>query len=196
MHENLGSLWWWFPAMQSVHATPGDSAGRSSRFGGVRLRVLPFWPCKKKKFWVDADPQPPHFLLDPIMTFETKLTMALAGCSGSCSANRWHMFSVSLCDFLATNPKILEEEQKNTKSVYTVIERLWQQQCHNKSGHNFSCYCLMSWARILFWWQKYFKISESPTSLSLYHQPLRSRIFLLPFSLWRTGVFDFLQNHL
>lgn len=77
--------------MQSVHT----SAGRSSRFGGVCLRVLPFWSCKKK-FWVDADPQSPHFLLDPIMTFETKLTMALAGCSGSCSANRWHMFSVSL----------------------------------------------------------------------------------------------------
>lgn len=51
----------------------------------------------------------PHFLFDPIMTFETKLTMALAGCSGSCSANRWHMFSVSLWDFLATNPKILED---------------------------------------------------------------------------------------
>lgn len=81
--------------MQSVQIIPRDSAGRSSRFGEVCLRVLPFWSCKKK-FWLDAEPPSPHFLLDPIMTFETKLTMALAGCSGSCSANRWHMFSVSL----------------------------------------------------------------------------------------------------
>lgn len=53
---------------------------------------------------------PYYFLCDPIMTFETKLTIALAGCSGSCSANRWHMFSVSLWDFLATNPKIFAVE--------------------------------------------------------------------------------------
>lgn len=59
-----------------------------------------------------------YFLCDPIMTFETKLTMALAGCSGSCSANKWHMFSVSLCDFLATNPKILEDKVMG-KSIYT-----------------------------------------------------------------------------
>lgn len=52
----------------------------------------------------------PYFLCDPIMTFETKLTIALAGCSGSCSANRWHRFSVSLWDFLATNPKIFAVE--------------------------------------------------------------------------------------
>lgn len=56
----------------------------------------------------------PYFLCDPIMTFETKLTMALAGCSGSCSANRWHTFSVSRWDFLAINPKILEEKERDT----------------------------------------------------------------------------------
>lgn len=43
------------------------------------------------------------------MTFDTKLTMALAGCSGSCSANRWHTLSVALPCFLATNPKTLQE---------------------------------------------------------------------------------------
>ena len=61
-----------------------------------------------------------YFLFDPIMTLETKLTMALAGCSGSCSANRWHMFSVPLWDFLATKPKILEEETRR----YTVKSRV------------------------------------------------------------------------
>lgn len=44
---------------------------------------------------------------EPIITLETKLTMALAGCSGSCSANRWHTFSVLLPLFLAIKPKIL-----------------------------------------------------------------------------------------
>lgn len=42
------------------------------------------------------------------MTFDTKLTMALAGCSGSCSANRWHTLSVALPCFRATNPKTLQ----------------------------------------------------------------------------------------
>lgn len=44
---------------------------------------------------------------EPIITLDTKLTMALAGCSGSCSANRWHTFSVLLPLFLAIKPKIL-----------------------------------------------------------------------------------------
>lgn len=42
------------------------------------------------------------------MTLDTKLTMALAGCSGSCSANRWHTLSVALPCFRATNPKTLQ----------------------------------------------------------------------------------------
>lgn len=46
---------------------------------------------------------------EPIMTLDTKLTMALAGCSGSCSANRWHTLSVALPCFRATNPKTLQE---------------------------------------------------------------------------------------
>lgn len=44
------------------------------------------------------------------MTLDTKLTMALAGCSGSCSANRWHALSVALPCFRATNPKTLQRD--------------------------------------------------------------------------------------
>lgn len=51
------------------------------------------------------------FLGEPIMTFDTKLTMALAGCSGSCSANKWHTLSVALPCFRATNPKTLQQER-------------------------------------------------------------------------------------
>lgn len=40
-----------------------------------------------------------------IITLETKLTMAEAGCSGSSSAKMWHWLSVLLAGFLATNPK-------------------------------------------------------------------------------------------
>lgn len=46
------------------------------------------------------------------MTLDTKLTMALAGCSGSCSANRWHTLSVALPCFRATNPKTLQKESR------------------------------------------------------------------------------------
>lgn len=70
-----------------------------------------------------------YFLFEPIMTFETKLTIALAGCSGSCSANRWHIFSVSLCAFLATNPKILRERTR--EKDFQIITKLLQ-----ISGHN------------------------------------------------------------
>lgn len=76
--------------------------------------------------------QSTHFLCDPIMTFETKLTMALAGCSGSCSANRWHMFSVSLWDFLATNPKILEDKDRDKRErLNKSREAFWlNYKCH------------------------------------------------------------------
>jgi hypothetical protein len=40
-----------------------------------------------------------------IITFETKLTIAVAGCSGSSSANTWHWLSVLLAGFRATKPK-------------------------------------------------------------------------------------------
>lgn len=50
-------------------------------------------------------------LCEPIITLDTKLTIALAGCSGSCSANRWHMLSVDVPVFLATKPKILADGQ-------------------------------------------------------------------------------------
>lgn len=56
------------------------------------------------------------------MTFDTKLTMALAGCSGSCSANRWHTLSVALPCFRATNPKTLQETSLGQRSLYSV----WQ----------------------------------------------------------------------
>ena len=73
-----------------------------------------------------------HFLCDPIMTFETKLTMALAGCSGSCSANRWHMFSVSLWDFLATNPKILEEKDREWREYLYKSREIFEQFTSNE----------------------------------------------------------------
>lgn len=41
----------------------------------------------------------------PIMTLFTKFTMAVAGCSGSSSANTWHWLSDLCAGFLATNPK-------------------------------------------------------------------------------------------
>lgn len=53
---------------------------------------------------------------EPIITLETKLTMALAGCSGSCSANRWHTLSVEVPVFLATKPKILQRWSKALNS--------------------------------------------------------------------------------
>ena len=43
--------------------------------------------------------------------FSTKLTMALAGCSGSVSANRWLTLSVVLPCFRATKPKSLGERR-------------------------------------------------------------------------------------
>lgn len=54
------------------------------------------------------------------MTFDTKLTMALAGCSGSCSANRWHTLSVALPCFRATNPKTLQETSLGQRSQYSA----------------------------------------------------------------------------
>lgn len=46
-----------------------------------------------------------------IMTFVTKLTMAVAGCVGSRSLNRWHVFSVVLPILRATNPNSLKNKQ-------------------------------------------------------------------------------------
>lgn len=50
-------------------------------------------------------------LWEPIITLDTKLTMALAGCSGSCSANKWQMLSMEVPVFLATKPKILKKQR-------------------------------------------------------------------------------------
>lgn len=61
------------------------------------------------------------FFRDPIMTFDTKFTMALAGCSGSCSANRWHRLSVVLPCFLATNPNTLQGQQSQCIREQTDI---------------------------------------------------------------------------
>ena len=46
------------------------------------------------------------------ITLVMKLTMALAGCSGSSSANRWHALPPAPPACLATNPKILGGEKK------------------------------------------------------------------------------------
>lgn len=76
------------------------------------------------QFTTMSPPLPPRFspsrwstqayllFCEPIITLETKLTMALAGCSGSCSANRWHTLSVEVPVFLATKPKILERRSR------------------------------------------------------------------------------------
>lgn len=48
-----------------------------------------------------------HRFWELIITLETKLTMAVAGWSGSISANRWLTLSVVLPCFLATKPKNL-----------------------------------------------------------------------------------------
>lgn len=63
------------------------------------------------------------------------------------------------------------------KTSVTIIERLWKQQCHNRSGHN---HCLMSWTRILFWWQKYFVMSESshPRAFTINHYTAESSFYL------------------
>ncbi|TNN33084.1 hypothetical protein EYF80_056751 [Liparis tanakae] len=48
--------------------------------------------------------------------------MALAGCSGSCSANRWHTLSVEVPVFLATKPKILRRvEGKNIRQGSALL---------------------------------------------------------------------------
>lgn len=46
-----------------------------------------------------------HRFWEPSITFDTKFTMAMAGWSGSISANRWLTLSVVLPCFLATKPK-------------------------------------------------------------------------------------------
>lgn len=53
-----------------------------------------------------------------IITLETKLTIAVAGCSGSSSAKIWHWLSVLLAGFLATKPK---HRLKKTEFFITKI---------------------------------------------------------------------------
>lgn len=55
-----------------------------------------------------------------IITLETKLTMADAGCSGSSSAKMWHWLSVLLAGFLATNPK--QRLEQSFIVVFTGVE--------------------------------------------------------------------------
>lgn len=102
-------------------------SGKDSRRGTVCPRVreaggAPFPPGAGAAGWPAATQRTPQprsrlwlggaqiFFGEPIMTFDTKLTMALAGCSGSCSANKWHTLSVPLPCFRATNPKTLQQE--------------------------------------------------------------------------------------
>lgn len=53
-----------------------------------------------------------HRFWELIITLETKLTMAVAGWSGSISANKWLTLSVVLPCFLATKPKNLERRRQ------------------------------------------------------------------------------------
>lgn len=62
---------------------------------------------------------------EPIITLDTKLTMALAGCSGSCSANRWHILSMEVPVFLATKPKILRRWSKEFNSSTVICHNNW-----------------------------------------------------------------------
>lgn len=64
---------------------------------------------------------------EPIITLETKLTMALAGCSGSCSANRWHTFSVLLPLFLAIKPKILLHTHTHTRTTMNKCTHMYKE---------------------------------------------------------------------
>lgn len=83
------SLQWQQPTVQSVE--------NNTRFCRMNM-VNKCWSVQGRGIILVVDPQflACYFLCDPIMTLETKLTIALAGCSGSCSAKRWHKFSVSL----------------------------------------------------------------------------------------------------
>lgn len=55
-----------------------------------------------------------YFFFHRFITLDTKPVMAVAGWSGSSSANRWLTLSVVLPCFLATNPNSLAEELKYT----------------------------------------------------------------------------------
>lgn len=55
-----------------------------------------------------------HRFWELVITLETKLTMAVAGWSGSISANRWLTLSVVLPCFLATKPKNLWRRRKTS----------------------------------------------------------------------------------
>lgn len=60
-------------------------------------------------------------LWEPIITLDTKLTMALAGCSGSCSANKWQMLSMEVPVFLATKPKILKRQRTVVSTLLSIF---------------------------------------------------------------------------
>lgn len=67
------------------------------------------------------------------MTFDTKFTMALAGCSGSCSANRWHTLSVALPCFLATNPNTLQGQQRGGSENRQASPRFVKQKRYRRN---------------------------------------------------------------
>lgn len=94
-------------------------SGRCSSWGVVRVRwcscifpnmLLPLYrlPWSQQRALDCRLGRLQIFFWEPIITFDTKFTMALAGCSGSCSANRWHTLSVGLPCFFATNPNTLQ----------------------------------------------------------------------------------------
>ena len=63
-------------------------------------------------------------------TFCIKLTMAVAGWSGSSSANRWHWLPLKLPCLRATNPNILQE--KRMKSAILHQGKIIQNSIQNK----------------------------------------------------------------
>lgn len=66
-----------------------------------------------------------HRFCEPII-LETKLTMAVAGCSGSSSAKRWLTLSVVLPCLRATKPKSLERRrEKAFHSHHPLQNRQW-----------------------------------------------------------------------
>lgn len=62
-----------------------------------------------------------HRFWEPSITFETKFTIAVAGWSGSISANRWLTLSVVLPCFLATKPKNLGRK-RTWGSCYSCVK--------------------------------------------------------------------------
>lgn len=79
----------------------------------------------------------------PIMTLFTKFTMAVAGCSGSSSANTWHWLSDLCAGFLATNPKHRLERRNVTivrEYYFASLQVLNLKKKKNRPNNDFQTY--------------------------------------------------------